>query len=294
MTTPDRPSLAGAVPFSFKLAVIWQQFKNFSRYLRFYWKSLSPATATPQGFKFYGNRHMLAGTFEPEETRLVARMLNQTDVFINVGANIGYYCCIALSHGKHVVAFEPIDLNVRHLLTNVRINGWQNQIEIYPLALGSELGILELFGAGTGASFLRGWANNPDHHVSLAPVSTLDTMVGDRFAGKRCLILVDIEGAEHIMLSGAGRILAASPKPSWLVEISIDHHRPGADRINAKFQDTFALFWDHGYEAWTVGAQPRKIDPAEVKMVAQTGNNTFSNNNFIFLSPGSAPDLLGV
>ena len=294
MTTSDRPTIVGPVPFRFKLAVIWQQFKNFSRSLRFHWKSLGPAGVTPQGFKFYGNRHMIAGTFEPEETRLMNRMLDRTDVFINVGANIGYYCCMALSHGKHTVAFEPIDLNVRHLLTNVRINGWQNNIEIYPLALGSELGILELFGAGTGASFLRGWANNPDHHVSLAPVSTLDTMVGDRFAGQRCLVLVDIEGAEHIMLSGAGRLLAASPKPTWLVEISIDHHRPGADRINAKFQDTFSLFWRNGYEAWTVGAKPKKIDPAEVEAVVRTGVNTFENNNFIFLEPGSAPDLLGV
>ena len=82
MTTPNRPSIVGPVPFSFKLAVMRQQLKNFSRYLRFYWKSLSPACVTPQGFKFHGNRHMIAGTFEPEETRLVGRMLDRADVFI--------------------------------------------------------------------------------------------------------------------------------------------------------------------------------------------------------------------
>jgi len=293
MSSPNPPAIIGPVPFRFKMAVIWQQVKNFSRLLRFYWKSLGPIGVTPQGFKLVGNSHMLAGRFEPEETRLVGRILGHTDVFINVGANIGYYCCLALSMGKHTVAFEPVDINVRHLLANVRLNGWQDQIEIYPLALGRERGILELFGSGTGASFLRGWANNPDHHVSLVPVSTLDTMVGDRFSGRRCLILVDIEGAEHTMLSGAGRVLEGTPKPVWLVEICIANHQPGGSTINPKLQDTFNLFWQHGYEAWTVEARPRKIGPNEIETVVRTGVHTLPSANFIFLEPGSASALLG-
>lgn len=51
---------------------------------------------TPFGFKFVGNHQMLNGAFEPEETRIMQRFISQVDVLINVGANIGYYCCLAL------------------------------------------------------------------------------------------------------------------------------------------------------------------------------------------------------
>ena len=52
---------------------------------------------TPWGFKLAGNAAMAQGTFEPVETELVRKLLGEVDVLINVGANVGYYCCHALS-----------------------------------------------------------------------------------------------------------------------------------------------------------------------------------------------------
>ena len=294
MSSSNPPAIIGPVPFRFKIAVIWQQIKNFSRYLRFYWKSLAPAPVTTQGFKLYGNRHMVSGHFEPEETRLVERMLLKADVFINVGANVGYYCCLALARGKQAIAFEPIDLNVRHILANVRVNGWQDRLEVFPVALGEKPGILEIYGGGTGASLLRGWANNPDHHVSLAPVTTLDRVLGHRLAGQRCLVLIDIEGAEYFMLQGARDMLTLSPKPMWMVEICITGHRADGETINPRMEDTFKLFRDAGYEAWTAEAAPRKVPPEEISAIAQSGRNTLPCHNFIFVEPGIAPALLGL
>ena len=48
---------------------------------------------TSMGFKFIGNRSMEEGRFEPEETKIVIKLLEKVDIFINVGANIGYYFC---------------------------------------------------------------------------------------------------------------------------------------------------------------------------------------------------------
>ena len=46
---------------------------------------------TPMGFKLIGNRSMEDGTFECEEVEIVKKCLGEADIFINIGANIGYY-----------------------------------------------------------------------------------------------------------------------------------------------------------------------------------------------------------
>lgn len=283
--SPKHPSLGQ------KISGIRQQFKNFERTLRFYWKSLTPAPETPYGFQLYGSRAMQDGRFEPLETRLLNEILPHCDAFINVGANVGYYCCHAIRKNVPVFAFEPIDLNVRHLLANIRINGWADKIEIYPVALGSESGILEIFGAGTGASLIKGWANARETDFMLVPVLTLDQVLGDRLAGKRCLIMVDIEGAEHFMLAGANRFLAAEPKPIWMMEVCVNQNHSGAASINPHLLETFARFWENGYQAWTIDKSPRLIERAEVEAITSGGKNTLETHNFIFLDPAVVEEL---
>ncbi len=272
---------------SHKMALIRQQLKNFERTLRFHWKSLKPAPVTPYGFKLYGSKAMQQGRFEPQETRHLNEILPCCDAFINVGANVGYYCCHAIQKGVPVFAFEPIDLNIRHLLANIRANGWAEKIEIYPVALGAENGILEIFGAGTGASLIKGWANTPENDVMLVPVLKLDDVLGKRLSGKRCLIMVDIEGAEQFMLAGAGQFLASVPKPVWMIEVCVDQHQPGGTAINPHLVQTFENFWKNGYHAWTASEKPRRIEAEEVKAVAKSGINTLETHNFIFAEPGS-------
>ena len=49
---------------------------------------------------------MIKGTFEPHESKVFNALLPFVDEVVNVGANVGYYCCHALREKKHVVAFE--------------------------------------------------------------------------------------------------------------------------------------------------------------------------------------------
>ena len=41
---------------------------------------------------------LVQGSFEIEETEFLVEMFKDRDVFINVGANIGYYCLLALHY----------------------------------------------------------------------------------------------------------------------------------------------------------------------------------------------------
>jgi FkbM family methyltransferase len=248
---------------------------------------------TPMGFKFVRDDWgMHRGEFEREETETIKRILSKVDVFINVGANIGYYCCIALAHGKRVVAFEPVEMNVRFLMKNVMANKWERNIEIFPVALSDRPGVLTIYGGGTGASLVKGWADTPEHQREYVPASTLDTILGGRFEGKRCLILVDVEGAEASVLEGANRSLGANPKPVWMVEISVTEHQPKGTHLNPHLARTFDSFFSRGYEAWTAGRSSRQVLPEEVATIAQSGRDTLRTHNFLFVAPGERIETL--
>lgn len=241
---------------------------------------------TPMGFKLTGNRSMEEGTFESAEVEIVKKYLREADVFINIGANIGYYCCIALSYSKPTIAFEPISSNLKFLYKNIKANGWENNIEIFPLALSNRAGLIEIFGGGTGASLIKGWAGTPEKYVRLVPSSTINNVIGSRFHGERCLILVDIEGAEKSMLEGAKSLLEQEPRPVWIVEISILEHQPEGKRVNTDLMDTFQIFWDHGYEALTAGNKVRQVNWGELKLIFEGGRDTLGTHNFIFVEKG--------
>lgn len=103
---------------------------------------------TPWGFTLAGHPAMARGEFEPEETRIFLELLKELDVLVNVGANVGYYCCHALNMGKRVIALEPNMRNLYYLLRNIDENGWSRRAEVFPVALGAANDVLQMWGGG--------------------------------------------------------------------------------------------------------------------------------------------------
>jgi FkbM family methyltransferase len=257
------------------------------RLVKDHWGLFDAPVATPLGFRLAGNASMQRGDFEPEETQLIGALLQEADVFVNVGANIGYYCCLAARIDKRVIAFEPMTVNLQYLLKNVEANGWGQRVDIVPLALSDSRGAAKMYGGGTAASLLKGWARGPEENPTLVATSTLDAEALTSVAGKRCLILIDIEGAERRMLKGAAGVLGSSPKPRWVVEISVGEHQPGGLSLNPDLFDTFQVFWSNGYEAWTTNRPYRLVSPEEVRQIVATGRDTLATHNFLFVEKGT-------
>lgn len=241
----------------------------------------APTKITPWGFTLAGHESMAAGTFEPEETELVRKLLQEVDVLVNVGANVGYYCCHALSLGKPVIAVEPIARNLHYLMTNIRNNGWSQQTEVFPVALGSRTDILQMWGGGTGASLIKGWASIRESYVTHVPVLSLDRVLGNAIKGKKALILVDIEGAEFMMLQGAAQALQNEPRPIWLMEVSTNEHQPVGTSMNPNFEKTFEVFFEFGYRAFTANAEAKKLEKYDVNDVVEN-RKQLTTHNFVF------------
>jgi FkbM family methyltransferase len=270
-----------AKPVVTKFPLVATMYRNTRDRLDFRGKPIS----TPWGFKLAGNTLMASGNFEPTETELVRNILKDVDVLVNVGANVGYYCCHALAMGKQVIAFEPIDRNLRYLYKNLKANRWDG-VEVFPIALSNQIGILEIYGNNTSASVVKGWAGIPDEDVMLVPASTMDIVLGDRLQGKKVLVIIDIEGAEKWMLEGATKMLNNEPKPTWLVEINSTEHQPQNIDINPNFQDTFQIFFKHGYSAFTANRKMISVTDKSVQLVVN-GTQTMDTHNFIFASSNS-------
>ncbi len=262
-------------------------FERFPALAHFYRSSRDimdqrqPPRKTPWGFSFAGHDAMAFGIFEPEETQVVRRLMVDVDVLVNIGANVGYYCCHALSMGKSVIAVEPNTRNLHYLLKNIQNNGWSNQAEVFPVAMGAGADILHMWGGGTGASLVKGWANIPESYVTQVPILSLDRVLGDTLRGKNALILVDIEGAELMLLEGAKQTLINEPRPIWLMEISLSEHQPAGVTINPNFAKTFEFFFLHGYRAVTADAAAIQITPEIVKEVV-AGRQKLGVHNFVF------------
>lgn len=136
-------------------------------------------------------------------------------------------------------------------------------------------------GGGTGASLIKGWASIPESYVTQVPVLTLDRILGNTLESQRALILVDVEGAEYMLLQGSTATLGNQPRPIWIVEISATEHQPAGTIINPYFSATFDMFFDHGYRAFTVDESSQPISRDLVNQV-QTGKKQLTGHNFLF------------
>jgi FkbM family methyltransferase len=250
------------------------------------WKKTSVAL-TPFGFMLASGSHpayalMISGDFEVEETQLVVSLLDIMDVFVDVGANLGYYSFFALQRHKAVLAFEPQAQNLQRLFRGLLLNGWENEAEVYPMALSSKPGVLTLYGAsGPSASLIPNWAGYSPRFTQVVPVTTLDTILAGRFAGQRLLIKIDVEGAEYQVLEGAAAILDRSPKPAWLVEICFREFHPGG--VNPNYLNTFRLFWNAGYRAYTAGTPCLPVSPESVERWTAEGRCDAGTFNYLFI-----------
>lgn len=234
---------------------------------------------TPYGFKFTGEESKQYTDFEPEETELIRQQLEGVEVFVDVGANIGHYTCLGRSLNKHVIAIEPLQQNLDVLYTNLTANGWDG-VEVFPVGVSSQPGFTTLFGGGTGASLYQNWSGAIEVIQQTIAVSTLDCILAGRFAGKKLLIKIDVEGWEFKVLQGAEQVLAMSPAPAWLLEICLTEHHP--DGINPHFLAVFDQFWGQGYSAFTADTQRRMVHREDVMRWVINQNRDFGHINFLF------------
>jgi len=83
---------------------------------------------------------------DPHIRQLVVKYLGgKSDaVFIDIGANLGYFTSNALAVGARTISFEPFYENAGVLMSTVQRNGWREKSTIYMNAVGYESNVVTM------------------------------------------------------------------------------------------------------------------------------------------------------
>ena len=191
----------------------------------------SPIVAqTPRGFRMEMDTNRgyligyLLGDYEPGTCRLLSRTTHAGDVFVDAGANVGYFTLLAsrlVGPSGQVHAFEPEPSIALELQRNIELNCVPNAT-VSQQALGDTVGeatIHRFLDLPCGHSSLRVVDDGP-HVSSKVPMITLDDYL-EHLTGPRCDFLkVDVEGSEWAVLKGAERVLTSAHPPVIICEMN--------------------------------------------------------------------------
>ena len=213
---------------------------------------------TRYGFSVYSNLNdrilelEVNSVWEQMESTFVSNNVTEGTVFLDVGANIGYFSMLAAQQkaGK-VLAIEPAPRTYEMLRRNVEHNMLGDIIE----PLGVALGCKE---HKTKFVCSLGPKNHIEYHIENVhrdlptievDVTTLDNLLQKRKQiDKVDIIKVDIEGAEYAFLQGAVKTLKTF-KP--IVMMEIEEHR--LVKFDATADSIFNFMNDLGYKYLSVG-----------------------------------------
>lgn len=175
------------------------------------------------------------GVWEPVEGRWLDCHLRPGMTFLNVGANVGYFCLWAaqtVGPSGSIIAVEPQSDNYALLLANVRFHTVGSFIGINAAAAEAP-GSAKLYRSpdNSGDHRLRppaGTAPSDDAESSVEDVATirLDDELTDRSVD---VIMIDTQGWDHRVLRGLDRtirrdrpIILMEFTPSWIREMGED------------------------------------------------------------------------
>ena len=153
-----------------------------------------------------------SGIYEEYETETFKNLLQSNTIFIDIGANIGYYTLIAASKIKdgQIYSFEPVKANYKLLTKNIKINNINN-VKAFQKAISNRNGKIKIFIDGTNLGNHSLAKNNVIDKTESTEVETirLDSFFNnlEEIIEEDFLIKIDTQGAEGLIVEGAHNLL---------------------------------------------------------------------------------------
>lgn len=182
--------------------------------------------------------------WEPELSGFIAHSLTPDSIFVDVGANFGYFTCLAATRigqsGKgRVFAVEPNPSMQVLLRKNVKVNWSIAPVEIHECAASEVPGYAELIIPTDGAAnaTIASRSIKIGEKRAIVKARPLDEILGDTAIN---IMKVDVEGFEAAVLRGARNAIAKSQDIHIILEWSMDQTRAAgftADDLLAIFRE---------------------------------------------------------
>jgi FkbM family methyltransferase len=178
------------------------------------------------------------GIYQPEQTKLIKKLVKKKHTVIDIGANIGYFTLIMAQQAKQVHAFEPEARNFEILKKNVELNGFSN-VKLHNLAVAETNGKTTLhlcdIGRGMHRIYPSQWCKEGTTNVQTVRI--------DDIIEEADFIKIDIEGAELGALKGMTKLLKKRKS-----NIIMEFHPPSIEEYGAKPRNIYDFMTSLGYE----------------------------------------------
>lgn len=165
-----------------------------------------------------------SGLYEYNVVKYLARKAKESKscLFIDIGAYIGYYSILMSREGCNVLAFEPDPRSLILLFNNINMNGLDDKIKVFNIAICDKNDSQMLFklskspSESSFTSYLRG--ELIEFAVPI-PCTTLDSLISKfKPSVDKMFIKIDVEGAASQVLRG-GMSVVTGFKPYIVLEI---------------------------------------------------------------------------
>ena len=206
----------------------------------------------------FGRHVVSVAGYEAQMSNLIKGLLRKGDVFVDVGANEGYFSVLAslVSESGRVFALEPQSRLIPVIEENLRLNDCRNAT-VSHLALSDHMGEETLHlqaSTNTGSS---GFFNPLSRGTGTESVSTMpmDDYFAEHRINKVRLMKVDCEGAEKLVMAGGRETLR-----SRCIEILAWEYHPGIVS-EEEISEMDAFLKECGYLLVTINGQTIYVLP---------------------------------
>lgn len=146
------------------------------------------------------------GFYELDLTREIAKLSREGTLFVDVGANMGYFSLLwaGLNPRGRVIAFEAAPRNIKLAMYNIEHNGLADRVTLVSKAVGHKTGTIHF---NTGPMDQTGWggiSNERSTDTVEVPLVRLDEELPDSIID---VLKIDVEGADTLVLYGCEQLL---------------------------------------------------------------------------------------
>jgi FkbM family methyltransferase len=146
--------------------------------------------------------------YDKTEIGIVLRLLNDGDIFFDIGANIGLYSLLVAKQKPDckILSFEPMPVTFANLKSNIALNNLDN-IQAFPIALWKENEQLKFHFTKSSTPSSSVAKLYDDAEEIIVDGVKLDDFFARNYFDKIDLMKIDVEGAELMALQGAKEML---------------------------------------------------------------------------------------